>query len=95
MIPTENGPKGAIIQYNRFKSGWFTLGIFEDWFRKVALPYFKKLDENSTKVMIGDNISSHISPWIIDECKNYIKFILIPPNSTLYIQPLDVAFFHP
>lgn len=90
----ENGPKGAI--YNRSKSGWFTLEIFEDWFRKVAMPYFKKLEKNSTKIMVGDNLSSHISPWIIEECKNHnIKFVLLPPNSTHCTQLLDVAFFLP
>lgn len=91
---TENGPKGAI--YNRSKSGWFTLEIFEDWFRKIALPYFKKFDKEAGKVMLGDNLASHISPWIIEECeKNNVKFVLLPPNSTHYTQPLDVAFFRP
>ncbi|XP_046689276.1 MFS-type transporter clz9-like [Homalodisca vitripennis] len=91
---TVSGPKGAF--YNRSKSGWFTLEIFEDRFRKVALPYFKKFDKDATKVMIGDNLASHISPWIIEECKSHnIKFLLLPPNSTYYTQPLDVAFFRP
>lgn len=91
---TESGPKGAV--YNRSKSGWFTLEIFEDWFKKIALPYFNKFDKDANKVLIGDNLSSHISPHIIDECKsNNIKFVLLPPNSTQYTQPLDVAFFRP
>ncbi|XP_072375486.1 uncharacterized protein [Diabrotica undecimpunctata] len=93
-IWTENGPKGTI--YNRSKSGWFNLEIFEDWFRTVALPYFRKLRNDLIKVMIGDNLSSHISPWIIEECKERnIKFVLLPANSTGLTQPLDVAFFRP
>lgn len=91
---TEHGPKGTV--YNRSKSGWFTLEIFEDWFRKIALPYFLKQDKEEKKVMIGDNLASHISPYIIEECKkNNIIFILLPPNSTGLTQPLDVAFFRP
>lgn len=44
---TEHGHKGTV--YNRIKSGWFTLEIFEDWFRKIALPYFCKHDQNEKK----------------------------------------------
>lgn len=32
----ENGPKGTV--YNRSKSGWFNLEIFEDWYRTIAIP---------------------------------------------------------
>lgn len=91
---TENGPKGAV--YNRSKSGWFTLQIFEDWFRKIAIPYFKMFDKDVSKAIIGDNLASHISLDIINECKmNNIKFVLLPPNSTHYTQPLDVVVFRP
>lgn len=38
----ENGPPGTA--YNRTKSGWFDQTIFEDWFRKIALPYLRTLD---------------------------------------------------
>ncbi|KAG5880696.1 hypothetical protein JTB14_024268 [Gonioctena quinquepunctata] len=64
---TEHGPKGTV--HNRSKSGWFTLEIFEDWFRKIALPYFSKQDKEGKKVIIGDNLSSHITPYIMEECK--------------------------
>lgn len=90
----ENGLKGAV--YNRSKSGWFNLDIFEDWFRTIAIPYFRKVDPSVTKAIIGDNLSSHISPWIIEQCQEMnIKFILLPPNSTGLTQPLDVSFFRP
>ncbi|KAG5875129.1 hypothetical protein JTB14_015456 [Gonioctena quinquepunctata] len=74
LYPTwvENGPEGII--YNRSKSGWFDGEIFENWFQEVALPYFKKCHE---KVLIGDNLSSHISLHVIQECRNNdIIFIL-------------------
>lgn len=89
----ENGPKGTL--YNRSKSGWFTMDIFEEWFKTIILPYCKKYVDHP-KVLIGDNLTSHLSPWVINECiKNKIRFVLLPPNSTGICQPLDVAFFKP
>lgn len=89
---TENGIKGA--RYNRSKSGWFDITIFEDWFFQIALPYFRHKD--GPKVMIGDNLSSHLSDRVMRACREYnIRFILLPPNSTHLCQPLDVAYFKP
>lgn len=91
---TCGGMKGT--RYNRSKTGWFNEEIFEDWFLTIALPYFKKLPEDTSKVLLGDNLSSHVSIKVIRECtKNNIKFVLLPPNSTNLCQPLDVAFFRP
>ena len=89
----ENGPSGA--RYNRSRSGWFDGNIFEDWFSKIILPYFKDLPPGP-KVLIGDNLASHLSSFVITECdKNNIRFILLPPNSTQLTQPLDVSVFRP
>ena len=76
---TKGGPQGA--RYNRSLSGWFNGACFEDWFSKIVLPYMKKL--SGKKVLLGDNLASHVSVDIIDACeKNDISFILLPPNST-------------
>lgn len=94
IYPTwiEGGIPGA--GYNRNQSGWFDLTMFQDWFFTILLPYFKKLD--GPKVMVGDNLSSHLSPLVIKQCQdNDIRFVLLPPNSTHLCQPLDVAFFRP
>lgn len=91
---TQGGPDGT--RYNRSKNGWFNVIVFEDWFYSIALPYFKKFDADAPKVLIGDNLSSHISVKIIQDCKKHnIRFVLLPPNSTHYCQPLDAAFFRP
>lgn len=55
----EGGPRET--RYNRSKSGWFDSTIFEDWFNKLVLPYFRKFPENAPKPMIGDSLASHIS----------------------------------
>lgn len=91
---TEGGPSGT--RYNRSKNGWFNLTVFEDWFFSIAVPFFKKYDVDFPKVLIGDNLSSHISLKVIKECKNLnIRFVLLPPNSTHLCQPLDAAYFRP
>lgn len=90
----DGGSRGT--RYNRSKFGWFDGVIFEDWFNKIVLPYFRKFPVDVPKAMIGNNLASHISFSVIDECKKYnIRFILLPPNSTHLCQPLDVAFFRP
>ncbi|XP_046689058.1 MFS-type transporter clz9-like [Homalodisca vitripennis] len=89
---TENGPPDT--RYNRTKSGWFDSNSFEDWFVSLMLPILKK--QEGPKVIIGDNLSSHINIEVIKQCEmNNIKFIALPPNATHLLQPLDVAFFRP
>ena len=94
LYPTwvEGGLPGSA--YNRNKTGWFDLQIFEDWFKVIYLPFARKLD--GKKVLLGDNLSSHLSPEVIRLCnENDIRFAFLPPNSTHLCQPLDVAFFGP
>ncbi|GLV37577.1 hypothetical protein CBL_20389 [Carabus blaptoides fortunei] len=80
----EIGPPGC--RYNR--------ELFEDWFTFIALPYFRKKD--GSKLLIGDNLSSHLSECVIKKCEdNNIKFSFLLPNSTHLCQPLDVSFFGP
>uniref|UniRef100_A0A6P7GEX9 Jerky protein homolog-like n=1 Tax=Diabrotica virgifera virgifera TaxID=50390 RepID=A0A6P7GEX9_DIAVI len=87
-----DGPPRTL--YNRTKSGWFDASTFQDWFFKVVLPWSKR--DNSTKVLIGDNLSSHLNIEIIRACQTAnIRFVFLPPNSTGLTQPLDVGFFRP
>lgn len=89
---TEDGPEGA--RYNRTKSGWIDAATFEDWFLSHLLPILRK--KNGRKVVIGDNLSSHINERVLLECeKHNISFICLPPNATHILQPLDVAYFRP
>lgn len=89
---TENGPKGC--RYNATPSGWFDSNTFTGWFDKSLVRHLRKTP--GKKVVIGDNLSSHLSPYVIDKCKEEnIYFVCLPPNSTHITQPLDVAFFHP
>jgi len=60
----------------------------------MAIPYFR--NKSGKKILLGDNLSSHVDLELIELCKQYdVHFIYLPPNSTHLTQPLDVAFFRP
>jgi hypothetical protein len=86
----ERGPKGAFYWFS--KSGWFDSVTFEKWFFQVFLKTVKR--RPGVKLLIGDNLASHLSPVVIEACReNNILFVCFPPNSTDKLQPLDVSVF--
>lgn len=86
------GPKNT--KYNRTKSGWFDAMCFQDWFDRIAVPWAKEL--TGRKILIGDNLSSHIQIEVVRQClRNDVRLVFLPPNSTHITQPLDVGFFRP
>ncbi|CAK1578290.1 unnamed protein product [Parnassius mnemosyne] len=88
----DGGPDGT--RYNCTKSGWFDSACFEDYFRTIILKWAKNL--SGPKVIIGDNLSSHLNIEVVELCQKHdIRFVFLPPNSTHLTQPLDVAFFAP
>ncbi|CAB3246499.1 unnamed protein product [Arctia plantaginis] len=89
---TTGRPKGT--RFNRTASGWIDGSTFEDYIKSIIIPFFK--DKSGNKVMIGDNLSSHLSIEVIRMCEQHnISFIFLPANSTHLTQPLDIAFFRP
>lgn len=89
---TQYGPPGT--RYNSSKSGWFETIHFQDWFISIALHYCKSLPNEKPKVLIGDNVATHLSVEVIKECiKHNIRFCFLPPNSTHLTQVLDLSFF--
>ena len=90
----EGGPLD--VSYNRTKSGWFDAKTFVDWFKKVALAYFRSRPHDEPKVLIGDNLASHINYKLVPLCEEHnIKMVFLVPNATHLLQPLDVAVFAP
>ena len=100
----QGGPKGAPccdkrccksgMRYHNTSSGWMDVKAFEKWFFEMLLPHCNELE--GTKVVIGDNLSSHFSEVVLRAVEQHdIKFVCLPPNSTDKTQPLDVAFFRP
>jgi hypothetical protein len=75
----ELGSRNA--RYNKTKSGWFDTFCFVDCVQSIAIPYFRNL--GGSKVLIGDNLASHLSTDIIKTCNdNNIRFIFLRGNST-------------
>ena len=62
---TEGFP-GAV--FSATESGWFTFFTFEDWFRKVFLPY-RRRHLTGKVVLIGDNLRTHLSLDVIQLCR--------------------------
>ena len=64
------------------------------WMKKILVPYCRRL--TGKKILIVDNLSSHISREVIDLCREHdITFVCLPANSTDKMQPLDVGVFGP
>jgi len=94
LYPTwvEAGPEGAF--YNASGSGWFDMAIFEDYFEKVVVPYFK--NKEGKKGYVCDNVAFHASFRVLELCEEHgIFFVFLPPNATHLTQPLDVGTFRP
>jgi len=86
----ERGPKGCV--YATTKSGWFDSCTFQLWFEKLFLPAIKNLP--GKKVLVGDNLSSHINDEVISLCRrNNVAFVCLPAYATHIMQPLDVGVF--
>ena len=82
-------------EYDTSESGWFKMKQFERWFEIIVLPWANKSPEKR-KLVIGDNLSAHFSPKVFHLCRqNNISFKCLPPNTTHFLQPLDVAVFSP
>lgn len=61
----EGGPKGA--RYFTTAIGWFDGVAFEEWFFSLVLPSLQK--KSGVTVLLGDNLSSHISPKLLKLAK--------------------------
>lgn len=87
-----DGPPNT--RYNKTMSDWFDMAMFDDWFESIVLPWASDLSR--TKLVIGDNLSSHLSINTLKLCQeNNIIFVFLPRIATHLTQPLDLAFFWP
>lgn len=68
------GPPNS--RYNRTNSGWFDMAMFDDWFESIVIPWAKAL--HGPKLVIGDNLSSHLRVNTIKLCQEnniiYLSF---------------------
>lgn len=88
---TEGGPENA--KYNVSEKGWMDQSCFHDWFCNHFIPF---LPPPRPVVLIFDGHASHLNPETIKEAvKNQVIVLKLPPNSTHFLQPLDVGVYGP
>lgn len=63
----EGGPDGTT--YAASASGWFDMGKFNQWFKQVFIRHIKTLPKDDIKVIIGDNLAAHLSPYVTMLCE--------------------------
>jgi hypothetical protein len=63
-------PPGSVFTAN--KSGSFNMREFETFFEKVFLKYIDgRIPKEDVKILIGDNLGAHISPIVMEKCKEH------------------------
>jgi len=71
----EKGPEGTT--YGATQSGWMDMNTFNQWFSVVFLNHVKTLPKEEVKVLIGDNLASHLSPYVIRLCQQWnIRWVI-------------------
>lgn len=80
----QGGPKGAV--YTATSHGWFDIFSFEDWFFKLYLTHVRRMP--GKKLLIGDNLSSHLSLNVSEKIKKKDK---VPVYPTLTV-PVPILY---
>jgi hypothetical protein len=63
---------------------------------QIFMRHVRTLPHEEVKILIGDNLAAHLSPYVLRMCEQHnIRYIFLPENSTHLLQPLDVAVFAP
>lgn len=77
-------------------SGWMTTETFYEYITNVFYPWLVKEKTEFPVVLFMDNHSSHLNLPLVSFCREkQIELVMLPPNSTHIMQPLDISFFHP
>ena len=85
-----------IWKTHREEGSYMDRSTMTSWISNVLAPYAKKLPPNRRGLLILDNFRGHISNDIRDALKklNY-DIETLPPNTTKYLQPLDLSVNRP
>ena len=76
--------------------GWMDSDAFLFWIEHVLHPELVLLETEFPFILTVDGFSGHKSEIIAETCLNLqIILVLLPPNTTHVLQPLDNGFFGP
>ena len=85
-----------IYIHHRVEGSWMDTKVMEIWVRHCLRPYALKLPKGKKGLLILDNFSGHVDKGIEEKIKELNFDILrLPPNTTGYLQPLDLAINKP
>ncbi len=80
----------------RSENGWMTSETFYEYVANIFHPWLIKEKVQLPVILFVDGHSSHGTLHLSEFCqKNQIVLIALYPNSTHFMQPMDVACFHP
>jgi hypothetical protein len=90
----DNTPTGWGIGVS--DSGWMTTETFYEYITNVFYPWLVNENTEFPIILFMDNHSSHLNLPLVTFCREkQIELVMLPPNSTHIMQPLDISFFHP
>ena len=92
----ESVPEGWHLTYS--PSHWSTEQTMRDYIQKIVVPYIEKmrqtsrLADNYPALLLFDNFKAQCTQellTLLDD--NFINVLLIPPNCTDRLQPMDIS----
>lgn len=102
IFPLKNVSKDIAKNANRSwalavsERGWITSEIFFEYIANTFLTWLKENNFVFPIILYCDGHTSHLKYWVAKFCQeNQIIVIVLYPNSTHMIQPLDVGIFKP
>ena len=96
----ESVPEGWHLTYS--PSHWSTEQTMRDYIQKIVVPYIEKmrqtsrLADNYPALLLFDNFKAQCTQellTLLDD--NFINVLLIPPNCTDRLQPMDISVNKP
>lgn len=80
----------------RTENGWMTAETFYEYIANIFHPWLVKEKIKLPVLLFVDGHTSHMSMHLSEFCqKNLIVLVALFPNSTHFMQPMDVSAFHP
>ena len=83
-------------RFSASTNGWTSNDRGKDWLREDFEPHTREKANGKPRVLICDGHGSHLTGDFVEHCyRNNIKLLILPPHSSHFTQPLDIAIFSP